>query len=177
MNTRAFVLNKEDYDKKLAEAANIFVDKNSKQPLPYVEVGKKLYTTMGCSQCHSINGADGQGPTWKGLYKRDHEFSKSNQPGYTLRQSDDDRKWDEYLRESILHPEAKIVQGFQNVMPPQESAMSGSPYKEKKLAAVVEYIKSLGDAKYYKPMKTPELPASGKPPAGEKPPAEKEEGK
>ena len=85
MNTKAFVLNKEDYDKKLAEAANIFVDKNSKQPLPYVEVGKKLYTTMGCAQCHSINGAEGQGPTWKGLYKRDVEFSKSNVPGYTLK--------------------------------------------------------------------------------------------
>ena len=78
MNTKAFVLNKEDYDKKLAEAANIFVDKNTKQPLPYAEVGKKLYTTMGCAQCHSINGAEGQGPTWKGLYKSNVEFSKSN---------------------------------------------------------------------------------------------------
>ena len=147
MNTKAFVLNKEDYDKKLAEAANIFVNKNSKQPLPYAEVGKKLYTTMGCAQCHSINGADGQGPTWKGLYKRDHEFAKSNEPGYTLQESDSDEKWNAYLRESILHPEAKIVKGFQNVMPAQESAFSGSPYKEKKLAAVIEYIKSLGKEK------------------------------
>ena len=174
MNTKAFVLSKEDYDKKLAEAANIFVDKNTKQPLPYVEVGKKLYTTMGCAQCHSINGSRRTGPTWKGLYKRDVEFSKSNVPGYTLKESDDDKKWDDYLRESILHPEAKIVQGFQNVMPPQESALSGSPYKEKKLAAIVEYIKSLGDPKYYKPMKTPELQSSEKPQAGDsaKPPAE-----
>ena len=170
MNTRAFVLNKEDYDKKLAEAANIFIDKNSKQPLPYAEVGKKLYTTMGCAQCHSINGADGTGPTWKGLYKRDHEFSKSNVPGYTLRQSDDDQKWDDYLRESILHPEAKIVQPFQNVMPSQESPLSGSPYKEKKLAAIVEYIKSLGDPKYYKPRQT-EPAGNAKPSATEKPPA------
>ena len=145
MNTRAFVLNKEDYDKKLAEAANIFVDKSSKQPLPYADVGKKLYTTMGCAQCHSINGSQGQGPTWKGLYKSDVEFSKSNVPGYSLKESDDDAKWDAYLRESILQPDVKIVQGFQNVMPPQESALSGSPYKEKKLAALVEYIKSLGN--------------------------------
>ncbi len=153
MNTKAFVLNKEDYDKKLAEAANPFVDKDTKQPLPYAEVGKKFYITMGCSQCHSINGADGTGPTWKGLYKRDVEFSKSNVPGYTLKASDDDKKWDDYLRESILHPEAKIVQGFQNVMPPKESELSGSPLKEQKLQAVIEYIKSLGDPKDYKPMK------------------------
>ncbi len=174
MNAKAFVLDKEDYDKRLAEAANIFVDKNSKLPLPYAEVGKKLYVTRGCSQCHSINGTDGQGPTWKGLYKRDVAFSKSDVPGYALKASDDDKKWDDYLRESILHPEAKIVQGFQNVMPPQESSFSGSPYKEKMLAAIIEYIKSVGDPKYYQPMKTPEA-AGGANAPGEvaKPQAEK----
>ena len=98
---------------------------------------------MGCSQCHSINGAPGTGPTWKGLYKSDVPFSKSNVSGYTLTKNDDDKKWDEYLRESILHPEAKIVQDFQNVMPSQESAFSGSPYKEKKLQAIIEFIKSV----------------------------------
>jgi cytochrome c2 len=166
MNTRAFVLKKEDYDKKLAEAANIFVDKDSKLPLPYAEVGKKLYITRGCSQCHSIDGTKGTGPTWKGLYKRDHEFSQSNVPGYTLKESDDDTKWDDYLRESILHPEAKIVQDFQNVMPPKESEFSGSPGKEKELQAIIEYIKSLGDPKYYKPMKMPDLPSNEKPQGG-----------
>ena len=176
MTTKAFVLTREDYDKKLAEAANIFVDKNSNQPLPYIEVGKKLYITMGCSQCHSIDGAQGTAPTWKGLYKRDHEFSKSTEAGYTLKESDDDKKWDDYLQRSILHPEADIVQDFQNVMPSQESSLSGSPYKEKKLAAIIEYIKSLGDPKYYKPMKTQDLHNSEKPQAAansEQPPAVK----
>ena len=150
MNTKAFVLNKEDYDKKLAEAANIFVDKNTKQPLPYAEVGKKLYITMGCSQCHSINGAEGTGPTWKGLYKRDVEFMPKSRTcrGYTLKESDGDAKWDDYLRESILHPEAKIVQGFQNNMPSKESEFSGFAEQGEKLAAIIEYIKSVGDPKY-----------------------------
>ena len=40
MNTEAFVLTKEDYDKKLAAAANIFVDPDTKQPLPYAVVGR-----------------------------------------------------------------------------------------------------------------------------------------
>ena len=83
--------------------------------------------------------------------------------------------------ESILRPEVKIVQGYQNVMPPQESALSGSPYKEKKLAAMVEYIKSLGDPKYYTPMKTPEPTDAEKPrDSGQAKPsaaAAKEEGK
>jgi cytochrome c oxidase subunit 2 len=171
MNTKAFVLNQEDYDKKLAEAANIFefVDPVTKkrEALPYAKVGEKLYATRGCAACHSVDGSEGHtGPTWKGLYKRDVEFSETDVPGYTLRESDDDKKWDAYLRESILHPAAKIVKGYQNAMPSKESEFSGSPGNEMKLQAIIEYIKSLG--KDYKPMKTPELPSGEKPPAGEK---------
>ena len=85
------------------------------------------------------------------------------------RPSDDDAKWDAYLRESILDPGAKIVQGYQNVMPSYASQFSGSPYKDKKLAAIVEYIKSLdnhgpgGKPKYYRPMPTPVADDAAKP--------------
>jgi cytochrome c oxidase subunit 2 len=173
MHSKAFVLNKADYDKRLEAAANIFVDKDSKQPLPYAKVGEKLYTTMGCSSCHSIDGKPGTGPTWKGLYKSDVEFSKSNEPGYALKKTDDDKKWDDYLRESILHPEVKIVQTFENKMPSQESGFSGSKGKEMKLQAIIEYIKSLGDPNDYKAMKTPEPEKTDKPPSPEKPAPER----
>ena len=81
--------------------------------------------------------------------------------GYTLSPADSDAKWDAYLRESILDPAAKIVLGYQNVMPPYATQFSGTTYKDKKLAALVEYIKSLdnhgpgGKPKYYRPMKPP----------------------
>jgi cytochrome c oxidase subunit II len=198
MNTKAYVLTKEDYDKRLAEAANIFVNKTTKEPLPYVQVGERLFKQFGCAQCHTLNGEKGTGPTWKGLYKRDHQFSKSNEQGYTLLESDGDEKWDDYLVESILHPEAKIVQGFENQMPPQETTFSdpaarsrklsaivadivqGKPTtnKEKKLVAMIEYIKSLGEPKYYKVMPAPppetggQTPSAGNPDAAGKLPAE-----
>ena len=141
MNTEVEVLNEADYTAKLAALANIFVDPATKQPIPPVEVGERLYKTAGCSQCHSVDGSAGTGPTWKGLYKRDHAFSSP--AGYTLSARDDDAKWDAYLSESILDPGAKIVQGYQNVMPAGAAQFSGSPYKDKKRAALVEYIKSL----------------------------------
>lgn len=173
MHAKAYVLDKADYDKKLREAANIFVDHATNKPLPYVEVGKKLYTS-NCAQCHTVDGSVGTGPSWKGLVKSNVKFASSNEPGFTLSEGDKDEKWDAYLVESILHPEAKIVEGYQNVMPSQESAFSDSPgstpnlaeikarilanketsYKEKKLVAITEYIKSVGNN--YQAMKTPE---------------------
>lgn len=105
-------------------------------------------------------------------------------PGYTLSEGDDDEKWDAYLVESILHPEAKIVKDFANNMPSQEGAFSDTPggpppklsdivarigankpttNKEKKLAAIVEYIKFVGNPKYYKAMKTPEAAPEASP--------------
>ncbi len=144
MTTEAVVLDATAYSAKLNELANIFVDAATKQPLPMAEVGARVAKSSGCFQCHSVDGSPGQGPTWKGLYKHDHRFSLAP-PGYVLTTGDDDAKWEAYLRESILEPGAKIVQGYQNVMPPYAAQFSGTPYKDKKLTAIVEYIKSLGN--------------------------------
>jgi cytochrome c oxidase subunit II len=160
MTTEAVVLDATGYAAKLAELSNIFVDPATKRPLPYAQVGKRLYESSGCGQCHTVDGSPGTGPTWLGLYKSDVRFSVAP-PGYTLSAGDDDAKWDAYLRESILDPAAKIVQGYQNVMQPYAAQFSGTTYKDKKLAALVEYIKSLdnhasgGKPKYYRPVKTP----------------------
>jgi cytochrome c oxidase subunit II len=143
MTTEAVVLDSTAYSAKLAELANIFIDPATKKPLPYAKVGRSLYESNGCGQCHTTDGSPGTGPTWLGLYKEKVEFSVAP-PGYTLSAGDSDAKWDAYLRESILDPSAKIVKGYQNVMQSYADRFSGSAYKDKKLAAIVEYIKSLG---------------------------------
>ena len=176
MTTEAVVLDEAEYAATLAQLSNIFVDPATKAPLPYAAVGEKLAKSNGCSQCHSTDGAPGQGPTWQGLFKRDHEFSVPAS-GYSLSAQDDDAKWDAYLRESVLDPGAKVVRPFQNVMQPYRTQFSGSPYKEKKLAALIEYIKSLdnhgpgGKPQYYRPMPVPASSDAAKPtsPAAGKP--------
>jgi len=162
-NHKVYVLRQGDFDAKLQQLANIFVDAD-KKPRSYRAVGESLYKSAGCVQCHSVDGTPGTGPTWKGLYKSDVPFSASNVAGYTLTKADPDDKWDAYLKESVLEPSAKIVAGYQPSMPDFASSFSGSPYKEKKLAAIIEYIKSLGDPADYKPMPTPDASTSS--PAG-----------
>jgi cytochrome c oxidase subunit 2 len=64
--------------------------------------GAKLYESLGCSACHSITGAKGVGPTFKGLYGSKVQLST----GQTV------TAVDAYLLESILDPDKQIVKGF-----------------------------------------------------------------
>jgi cytochrome c oxidase subunit 2 len=155
MRTVVQVLDHEDFVKQMAAVANPFKEKNNETGksrwVPYVELGHKFYTQMGCVQCHTTDGTKGTGPTWKDLWKRDHAFAVTNEPGYTLTKTDSDEKWEAYIHESVLHPGYKVVAGFQDQMPPFEAQLSGSAAKDEKLRAIMTYIKSLGDTGWKPP--------------------------
>ncbi len=111
-----------DFEKWLAGAAN-FVSK-----LPPAEAGARLYQTRGCKQCHSLDGTAGIGPTWTGLYGRQVALTT----GMFLTADDD------YIRESIMDPQAKIVAGFEPVMPTYKGRLSDA-----EITALIAYIKTL----------------------------------
>jgi cytochrome c oxidase subunit 2 len=99
--------------------------------LPLPELGKRLYSQQGCQACHSIDGSNMVGPTWQDLYgKTGHEMDD----GTTVTVDEN------YLREAILEPGAKIVAGYQNVMPASYSNLS-----ERQLTALIAYMKDLSD--------------------------------
>ena len=68
------------------------------------EVGKYLYTKVGCNGCHSVNGSSGTGPTWQGLWGAERKFYNGQDP-VTADEN--------YIRESILQPLAKLVAGYE----------------------------------------------------------------
>lgn len=91
--------------------------------------GEKLYKSKACVTCHSVDGSPGNGPTFKGAF------------GHTVRLSDGSTVTvdENYVRESILNPKAKVVEGFQPIMPTFQGVL-----KDKDVDALVAYIKSLG---------------------------------
>jgi cytochrome c oxidase subunit 2 len=97
--------------------------------MPMSEIGKIFFNRYGCNQCHSVDGTANTGPSLLGVYGTDEECSD----GTTVKVDDD------YLRESILMPAAKVVKGFQPRMPSFKGKI-----KEKQLTAIIEYIKSIG---------------------------------
>ena len=64
--------------------------------------GKALYSSLGCSSCHSLDGSKGVGPTFKGLYGSKVKLTN----GQTVTADD------AYLLESIEDPDAKTVDGY-----------------------------------------------------------------
>jgi cytochrome c oxidase subunit 2 len=93
---------------------------------PEAEAGRELAQDRGCPSCHSSNGDRGTGPTWKGLYGSEVELSD----GTTVTVDD------AYIRESILDPGAKLVDGYGNVMPKFD-------FTDEEIAQITAYIQTL----------------------------------
>ena len=95
--------------------------------------GKALYTSGGCSACHSLSGAPGAGPSFKGLAGGTSTLTT----GQTVTVDD------AYLERSITDPDAQVVKGYhQGIMAPAVAGL-GLSAKPDQLRALVAFIKSL----------------------------------
>jgi cytochrome c oxidase subunit 2 len=114
-----------EFDKWLEDAGN-FLDKLPPEKL--WEGGLKLYNQRGCKQCHSVDGVGGIGPTFKGIWGHQQPLKGG---GQVLVEEN-------YVRESIVNPQAKIVAGYEPVMPTYQGRL-----KDKEITAIIEYLKTL----------------------------------
>lgn len=98
------------------------------EDLKPAEWGKQLAQEYACATCHSTDGSQMTGPTWKGIFG--HEVTLANGSTVTVDEN--------YIRESILNPNAKVVQGFPPVMNTYKGQLN-----EEQINAIIEYIKTL----------------------------------
>jgi cytochrome c oxidase subunit 2 len=95
---------------------------------PPAVAGKRLFDEFRCASCHAPATGPVRGPPLDGVYGHD----------VVLRNNQTVMADDEYLRESILRPNAKIVLGYEPLMPSFEGQLD-----EEQLLALLAYIKSL----------------------------------
>ncbi len=107
-----------------------YLNKASKylDTLPPEQAGEQLYKKRGCSQCHSIDGKPGTGPSLLGIWGHEQLLTGGGKAVVD----------ENYVRESILAPSSKIVAGFDNVMPTFQGRL-----KEKEIDYLIAFIKSL----------------------------------
>ncbi|MDX2146007.1 MAG: cytochrome c oxidase subunit II [Planctomycetota bacterium] len=101
-----------------------------------IELGAKLHKSK-CASCHSADGSKNTGPTWKNAYGYPVEFHG----GGSLDLSDPNA-WDNYIRESILRPQAKVHLGYG---PTSQMQSFEGQLKPEQIDAIVAYYRSLSD--------------------------------
>jgi cytochrome c oxidase subunit 2 len=89
--------------------------------------GEKIFAELGCVTCHRTD-TQGRGPNLQGVFGKPVLLAD----GRTVTADEN------YIRESILDPGAKVVNGFKPVMPTFQGLVS-----EEQLNALVAYVKSL----------------------------------
>jgi cytochrome c oxidase subunit 2 len=118
-----------------------------------VAAGEKLFADLACITCHT-NDATARGPVLTNLFGHEVQL----QDGSTVVADE------AYIRESIVNPQAKVVRGFQPIMPTFQGLVS-----EEQLLQLIAYIRSLTDAAPARSGTTaPQMPQASDRPAVEK---------
>ncbi len=116
---KVIVMNPAEYQRWLSGAAT---------GVPMSSAGGDLFQQFGCATCHQANNS-GRGPSLVGVFGSTVKL----QGGKTVVADQD------YVRESILDPAAKIVAGYKPIMPDFRNQLTPD-----QVSQLIEYVKSLG---------------------------------
>ena len=120
MLAKVHVLPKKEYEE--------WLEKDPYKGLDLTQIGQKVYTGK-CVACHNVNAEKKVGPGFAGIFGRQEAL----EDGQTVTVDEN------YIRESILSPNSKIVKGFQKgLMPTFAGQLS-----EQELMGLITYLKSL----------------------------------
>lgn len=101
------------------------------QLMPASVRGEELATKKGCFTCHSVDGSRLTGPTWKGIMGAMRNFTDG-----TSGAADEN-----YIRESILYPNKKIVATYAAGQMPQFAGQ----LTERDIDAMIAYLRTLSE--------------------------------
>lgn len=118
------VVSPAEYDRWLNDKSKEIMLAN----MPPEDKGRELYNSKNCVTCHSIDGSAKIGPSFAGLWNRKEKLSDNTEVLVD----------ENYLEESILYPQKKLVAGYGPVMPAYEGQL-----KTEEIGYLIAFIKSL----------------------------------
>ncbi len=83
------------------------INNRTKGELSPEELGKQVWVNKGCKGCHSLDGSAIVGPSWKGLWGKEREFTDG-----TKAVADEN-----YIKNAISNPNGQVVKGYGPLMP------------------------------------------------------------
>ena len=128
MLAKVYVLSQKDFDEWYnSDRKTPFSKESASDENP----GLALIKSNGCTSCHTLDGSPLVGPSFKGLWGRSEKVKIDG----VLKDVVVDEK---YLKESILNPNADIVEGFNAGM---MSSYKGK-LSDKDIGNIIEYFKN-----------------------------------
>ncbi len=106
------------------------VDDADLEDMDLPELGELVFNREGCQACHSMDGTSLVGPTLYGNWGQPRPQTDGSRPIMD----------DEYVRESIQQPSARLTEGYPPVMPPYPGL------SEREIDALIAYIRQVNDA-------------------------------
>jgi cytochrome c oxidase subunit 2 len=131
MTGTVFVMEPANFERWLADAAaraRAPAQGPSAGPQTMAGAGEQLFQRFGCISCHRPDGS-GRCPSLVGVFGTQVQLES----GQTVTADAT------YVRESILRPTAKVVAGYEPVMPSFEGQVT-----EEQIMQLIAYIRSLG---------------------------------
>ncbi len=110
-----------EFEQWLDQASNFL------ETMSPVDAGRKLFQVRGCQQCHSMDGSAKTGPSLLGVFGREAQMADGS-----IVVADEN-----YLRQSILEPNARVVAGYEPVMPTYQGRL-----EDEEILAIIEYLKA-----------------------------------
>lgn len=123
MLAKVIVLPKDEWAATVKKATELKLEEGETM----AHYGERLYGINGCAACHTLDGSAKVGPSFQGLYGRTEQLTD----GSSLAADDN------YIRESILEPNAKVVAGYAPQMPSFQGKL-----KDDQITALIEFIKA-----------------------------------
>jgi cytochrome c oxidase subunit 2 len=121
MISKVNVISKEDFEKWYAKKTEAVTGQDA----------LKIMEKNGCLGCHTTDGTKKVGPSFKGIFgKKIIVITNDKAREITVDE--------EYMRRSMLEPDADIVKGFPDIMPSQKGVLTDNDIK-----TIIKYITSL----------------------------------
>jgi len=137
MHSMLYVENDEDFAKfikSIGDKCEEYAAKGQKCPENVLaDMGSTLFTRKGRQACHTTTGAKLIGPSWKGIWGK-KELTDKGEVDVN----------DDYVRESILQPQAKLVVDptSHQTYPPTMPTFAGQ-ISDQEIDEIIAYLKSL----------------------------------
>ncbi len=129
MNADLRAIPQEEFDKWYTDTTAVEIDADASVPGAH---GFAIMKAQGCNACHSSDGSKIIGPSYLGLWGKQHVVVRNGQDVTVTVDS-------AYIRKSIYDPNSEIVKGYQKgLMQSYDKVIS-----EGDISKIIEYLKSL----------------------------------